>query len=412
MRFLLEIAVTHVLGRARQTAVSILGVALGVGFAIAMAALMQGSQEDFVDTLIDAMPHVRIEDSPRNAAAQPAGEVFDSVSYSGLRPKDDPRGILNPTAAMASLRAWAPGKLAAGLDVSAVARYGGAESGVVAKGVDPVDEAAVSSVDEDVKQGSFLALAGRANGVVIGRSLADQLGASFGDSITLTASGGLARRFEIVAVYSSGVALTDDSTVYILLKSAQILAGRPNAVNEIRIRLDDSDDAQAVADRAEAMLGLKAVSWQEQNEALLENFEVRNVIMYTVVGAILLVAGFGIFNIISIITHEKSRDIAILKSLGFTASDVRQIFVAEGLAIGVIGSLIGWLVGYGLTRLLGQFTINLPGGEEPIFLPVTVDPRHYLIASAFALLSAGVAGYLPARKASSVNPVDIIRGAT
>ena len=100
MRFLLEIAVTHVLGRARQTAVSILGVPLGVGFAIAMAALMQGSQADFVKTLIDAMPSVRIEDKPRTAAPQPAGDVYELVRYSGLRPEDDPRGILNPTAAM------------------------------------------------------------------------------------------------------------------------------------------------------------------------------------------------------------------------------------------------------------------------------------------------------------------------
>ena len=100
-----------------------------------------------------------------------------------------------------------------------------------------------------------------------------------------------------------------------------------------------------VAARAEAALGYKAVSWQEANEALMSVIVIRNVIMYTVVAAILLVAGFGIFNIISTITHEKARDIAILKSLGFRERDMRRLFLIEGLAIGMVGSLLGWLVG-------------------------------------------------------------------
>ncbi len=173
--------------------------------------------------------------------------------------------------------------------------------------------------------------------------------------------------------------------------------------------------APRVARQAEAELGYKAVPWQEANESLLEALVVRNIVMYTVVGAILLVAGFGIFNIISTITHEKARDIAILKSLGFTQANMRRLFLIEGLALGFAGSMVGWFIGFLLCFALSQVEFKLSGagvGRELTRLPLFWSPWHYVIASAFALISSGVAGYLPARQAARLNPVDIIRGAT
>ena len=413
MTLLFEIAWTHIVGRGRQTLVSIAGVAMGVGFAIAMAALMQGSQVDFIDTLVDAMPHVQITDERRSAPEQPASDAFETVEYRGLRPRDDPRGILNPTAAVAGLRSWAPGEIAANLSVSAVVRFGGAERGISVLGVEPQDLVLVSPIEEDMTFGRFEELAGQSSGVIIGQSLADRLGADLNDGVTITAGGAISRRFKIIGIFETGVVQADESQVYMLLKSAQVLAGRPNAINDIRIRLRDPDAARAVAARAEELIGYKSVSWQEANEAIFEAFEVRNTIMYTAVGAILLVAGFGIFNIVSIITHEKSRDIAILKSLGFTQRDIRRIFLTEGVLMGLVGSMLGWALGFALTAALGTVTLELPGRTtEPVNLPVIYEPIHYAIATAFALVSAGVAGYLPARKAAALNPVEIIRGAT
>jgi lipoprotein-releasing system permease protein len=135
--------------------------------------------------------------------------------------------------------------------------------------------------------------------------------------------------------------------------------------------------------------------------------------MYTVVAAIMLVAGFGIFNIISTITHEKARDIAIMKSLGFPESDMRRIFLLEGVAIGTAGSLAGWAFGFILVYALSQVRFEIKEiGHEMTHLPIAWSFLHYIIASSFALASAALAGYLPARRAAKLNPVDIIRGAT
>ena len=413
MPLILDIAVTHIVGRGRQTIVAVLGVAVGVGFSIAMAALMQGGQDDFIRQLVDTMPHVDITDEHRTARRQPAEDVFTSVAISGLRPRDDRRGIINPTAATARLESWVPGRFAESLKAQGVIRYSSREVGAAIIGIDPEREPAVSPIVGDFVKGSFAALTAGGNNVVIGETMAGRLGAGLGDTITAVSSEGLTRDFKIVGLFHTGTTARDEGEAYLLLKNAQILSARPNAINEIRIKLDDPNHAPDVARRAEAELGYKAVAWQEANESILEALVVRNVIMYTVVGAIMLVAGFGIYNIISTITHEKARDIAIMKSLGFPESDMRRMFLLEGMAIGAAGSAIGCAFGLSMIYALSLIRFEIAAtGQEITRLPIAWSALHYVIASAFALGSAAVAGYLPARRAAHLNPVEIIRGAT
>jgi len=410
---LFDIAWTHIRGRLRQTIVSIIGVMLGVGFSIAMAGLMQGSQDDFVATLIDALPHVLITDEVRIPPRQPATRIYDAVAISGLQPRDDRRGILNPTAVTAGLRVWVPGTFSASLSGQGVIRYSGKEQGIALTGIDPKAELAVSSIEDDIRQGSFEALTATANGIVIGDTLADNLGAELGDTFSVTSASGVLKQFKIVGLFHTGISVSDNGVGFVNLKSAQILLERPNAINQIKVRLNDVNTADIVAARIEAETGYKSVAWEEANEGLLEAFKIRNTIMYTVVGAILLVAGFGIFNIVSTIVHEKARDIAILKSLGFRQHVVMQIFVLEGLAIGVFGSLAGSALGYWLCRLLASIKFEIKGGPAEItHLPIAYEPMHYAIAVGFALAAAGIAAFMPARAAARLNPVDIIRGAT
>ncbi|MCA1297724.1 ABC transporter permease [Stappia indica] len=411
MPLILSIALTHVAGRLRQSVVSVLGVTLGVGFSIAMAALMEGSQHDFIATLVDAIPHVEVTDDQRDPPPPPAATRFDAVNVIGARPDDDTRGLRNPVRLRAMLASWLPGRMAASLNGQAVLRYGGKDVAISLTGVDPAAHLKISTIAEDMRAGSFLDLAANLNGLIIGDGVADKLGAGLGDTVAVSASSGAVRRLKVIGLYHTGVTQADDATGYTVLKTAQVLFSRPNAINRLSIRLDDVNAARAIAARVERMTGYRATSWQEANEGLMEVLVVRNIIMYTVVGAILLVAGFGIFTIVSTIVHEKSRDIAILKSLGFEQSDIRRIFLAEGLLIGLVGSVLGSGLGYALSLTLGSLTFEVKTEIELTSLPLYYSPVHYLIACAFALFSAGVAGYLPARRAARLNPVDIIRGA-
>ena len=169
--------------------------------------------------------------------------------------------------------------------------------------------------------------------------------------------------------------------------------------------------AQTVAERVERETGYKAVAWQEAHEDLLSAFVIRNIIMYTVVGAILLVASFGTYNIISTITHEKTRDIAILKSLGLSEATVRRIFVLED-ADRARRRAVRLAAGASADAHARHRSSSRSAALPMTRLPLAYSLAHYLIAGAVALASSLVGGFFPARKAASAHPVDIIRGAT
>jgi lipoprotein-releasing system permease protein len=228
----------------------------------------------------------------------------------------------------------------------------------------------------------------------------------------VVAAGGVSRALKVVGLFRTGNAFYDEGQTFVLLKRAQNLLGRPNAANRLLIQMDNPDDAPATARRIEANMGYKAQSWQEASEDLMNLVKVRRVIMYSVVGAILMVASFGIYNVISTVVLEKTRDIAILKSIGFHARDIEKIFLAEGAIVGAVGSALGVALGMVMMSLLARVPIKTPFNTEQTFLPISWAWQQFALAVAFALCAALVAAYLPARKGAAVKPVDILRGVT
>jgi lipoprotein-releasing system permease protein len=412
-RLIARLAAAHLKGRRRATLVSVASVATGVGFSIAMAALMEGSERDFVSRIIDTSPHIVMKDEYRTPPRQPVESLFGhgAVALEGMKPKEELRGIRNANGRIAELDAIPGLAVAPTLRGQVLLRYGGKDMAATLSGIDPVRERRVSNLEKDMVAGRVESLYGAANAIILGAGLADKLSARPGDVLSVSAPSGTLMKMTVVGLFRTGVVAIDDAQGYALLKKVQVLENRANVVNEIRMRLADVTRASAVAHRIEARFGYRTESWEEANEGILEVFVIRNLIMYAVVGAILVVAGFGIFNVVSTITYEKARDIAILKSLGFPARDVRRVFLLEGLALGALGSLLGWTFGFALCQALGTIVIKTPFMAEAAQLPLYYAPKHYAIASAFALGSAALAGYLPARKAARLNPVDIIRGA-
>jgi lipoprotein-releasing system permease protein len=262
-----------------------------------------------------------------------------------------------------------------------------------------------------MRQGSLHSLYRASNAILLGDRLASKIGARVNSNITLVSAGGANMNATVVGTFHSGFRMTDETTGYVLLKTAQVLEKQTGVVNEIRVRTRDPMEARLISERIGEQTGYRSISWQEAQEDLLSAITLRNVLMYTIVGAILLVASFGTYNIISTITHEKTRDIAILKSLGFRDHTIRAIFIFEALLVGLVGAALGWIFGYLLTRGLASLEFKTPFSDYN-HLPVLYSAKHYLLATAVALTSSFVAGYFPARAAARVHPVDIIRGAT
>lgn len=411
MMLIWDIAWTHVRSRVRQTGFAIAGVATGVGFSIMMASLMQGSQDDFTQRLINTLAHITVSDERRSPPEQPAEQLFASAEIYGLTPEVRRPGIKNPLATMAALEAWLPGAIGPSVKVPAIVRYANQDVAVNIIGIDPRRESNISDLPKQMRNATVMALFRATNAIIIGDGLSEKIGARIGANITVQTSEGAHISAQIVGFFHSGVKAIDERTAYVLIKTAQILSRQTGLVNELRVRLRDPMAAREIAARIEHDTSYKSVSWQESNEDLLNTFVIRNIITIAVVGAILLVASFGTYNIVATITHEKARDIAIMKSLGLNEITVRSIFVVEALIIGIVGALVGFLLGYLLCRGLGSIRIKSPFIDSDR-LPLVYTYSHYLVAGFVAVASSVLAGYGPARKAARAHPVEIIRGAT
>lgn len=406
------IAWKHVRTRVRQTLVGTAGVSIGVGFTIMMAGLMQGSQIDFLQQLVDAMPHITVTDDTRSAGSQPADQLYGAVGVSNAPNVNQRAGIKTPDAVIASLESWVPGAVAASIKVNAIIAQGPARVGVTLTGIDPRTEARVSKLATQMRQGQLGDLSRAPNSIIIGLSLAQKLGVEVGNTVLLSSGEAAPIPVTVVGIFRAGLKQLDEGQIYSPIRTAQIIAGQTGLINQLRFRLQDPLLAQKVAARVEAQIGYKAVSWQEANSDLLGTFAVRDFIMMTVMGAMLLVSSFATYNIISTITYEKRHDIAIMKSLGMREYKVRRIFVIEAAMIGSVGILFGWVLGYFMCLGLQQITVynTISGATRPI--AIYYSWSQYFVAGGISLLCAAGAAFFPARKATRVHPVEIIRGAS
>ncbi len=408
----LAIAATHLLSRKRQTLVSLTGIILGVAFFLAVSALMRGSERDFIKRLIDNSPHITVSDEYRRPQVQPASLRWPdgAVEVRRVKPLTEVRGIRGHPQKLAFIESLPALRAAPVLLGSVVLTFAGRIEGVTLNGIVPAKMKNVSTIEEKMIKGSLDALAANPNGIVIGAGLAQKFGLGLDSTVSVASPGGAVRVMRVVGVFRTGNASYDEAQTFTLLKRAQGLLDRPNRVNRFVLQLSDPYAAREVAAAIERHIGYKAVSWLEASEDLMSVLLVRNLIMYSVVSAILVVAAFGIYNTISTIVMEKTHDIAILKSMGFHARDIRRIFLVEGMTLGLIGSLLGLLLGMGLMALLERVELKPPGATELVHLPIYWGYEQYLLAMTFALVSAIGAAYLPARKAGRVQPVTILRG--
>jgi lipoprotein-releasing system permease protein len=414
MRLLIFIALKHLLARKRQSLVSLMGIILGVAFFLAIASLMQGSEKDFIRRLVDNAPHITVSDEFRNPRRQPVFDIFPpgAIEVKRVKPVTETRGIRGYEKIMAYLHTLKDVSASPVLAGQALVSFAGKDVGITLSGMIPTEIKTVSTIEKYMIDGSIDDLLSNPDGIVIGQELARRLALARGENITVSATNGQNRTFKILGLFRTGRANYDAGQGFITLKRAQALFDRPNRINSIIIKLPDPYQARQTAAEIESQIGYKSLSWQEASEDLLNTLIIRNTIMYTVVSAVLVVAAFGIYNVISTVVMEKLRDISILKSMGFYARDIKRIFLVQGVLLGLTGTLIGLPLGSAIMRGLMQIHFKPPGSTEVIQMPIDWSWPQFAIAAAFAMAASILAALLPARKAAGVQPVDVLRGGT
>lgn len=409
-----EIALAHLKGRKRQTVISLLGIVLGVSFFIAVSSMMRGSEQDFMRRMIENSPHITIYSEYREASQQALQMLYPDalIKIRGVKPRDDNRGILTYREIMTYLSQMPDIKSAIVLTGPAVSKFGGKEQNLTLYGMELEAMKNVSEIREYMVQGSMEALATDTNGILVGETYMQMMNAKLGDTITISSSIGDIRLAKIVGVFNTGNGRQDRGMGYMLLKRVQSITGKPNTVNRIVTKHVNPLDAFDRAAEIENLFGYRSESWQEASETMLSMLLIRNIVMYLVVSAILVVASIGIYNVIFMIVMEKNKDIAIMKSFGFLPGDIRKIFLMEGALMGFVGSVIGSLIGYLIIFRLSFIKIRMPGpGARVENMPLDFGIGQFLFAASVATFAAVLAAYLPAKKAGDVPPVNILRGA-
>ena len=232
-----------------------------------------------------------------------------------------------------------------------------------------------------------------------------------GDRIVITTPQGHTMPLKIVGLFQMGIGTIDNVRSYANISTVQTILQQDHSyITDINIKLIDLLQAKTVASEYQAMFGYKAEDWETANSTFLTGIVIRNIITYSVSFTLLIVAGFGIYNILNMTIMNKMKDIAILKAMGFSGRDVRLIFMIQSLVIGFMGSVAGLCIGYVLSYLIAQAPFD--GGDMVSLdhFPVNFDAKYYITGIVFGVLTTALAGYMPSRKAAYVDPIEIIRG--
>jgi len=278
-------------------------------------------------------------------------------------------------------------------------------------GINIMKEVELFNFEDYIVSGTPEALHHSDNGILLGSGVAQKMSLQVGNRIQVSNIKGEAFPLKIVGIYQSGIAELDDIQSFANIKTAQkILGESENYITDINVKLHDINDAIPLAEKIENQFHLKAVDIKTANAQFETGTTIRNLITYAVSITLLIVAGFGIYNILNMLIYEKMNDIAILKATGFSGRDVQLIFMSQAVIIGFVGGILGLLLGLGLSLVIDQTPFDTQALPTISTYPVNHNPMYYVIGILFAMISTFLAGYLPSLKAKKIDPVHIIRG--
>lgn len=409
-----EIARTHLLARKRQTLVAMLGVTFGIAMFITMISFMQGVNGYLRDSALEASPHVRIYndiDTQRPSILEELWPGAFTVIHH-QKPKNELAKLKNGLAIDRRI-AEEPGVVGTSPQVSTQAFYNNGPiqlAGIIA-GVDIRKEDRLYNLKARLRSGTLEGLITSPNGILMGIALARKLGLQAGDKVTVTTPQGGMRVLRVVGTFGFGIGTIDNQKSYASLATVQSLLGKdPSYITDIHLKLADPLEAMERARRLQNQYGYRAEDWASANAMLLAGESIRNTMTFVVSFTLLVVAGFGIYNIMNMTVMNKIKDIAILKATGFGRADIVATFLLQAVFIGISGGLLGLGLGFCISYLLSITPFVQNDFISLKTYPVLFSAKYYLAGLAFGVLTTVLAGYMPARRASQVDPVSILRG--
>lgn len=411
-----QIAKTHLLAKKKQTLVAMLGVTFGIAMFITMISFMEGTNQFLEDSALEASPHIRMYNEvntqrPSLLDEMKQGQEHFNVVYH-QKPKDELARLRNGLTIARSIE-QEPGVYGVSPQAATQAFYNNGPiqiSGTIS-GVDIERENRLYDLNKRIKSGSIRALQTNPDGLIMGATLARKLNVRVGDKVSVTTPLGTNRILRIVGIFGFGIGTIDNTKSYANLSTVQeLLQKDPSYVTDIHIKMLDPMQAILVSKQFRSKYGYYTEDWATANSTILAGEKIRSTLTFVVSFTLLVVAGFGIYNIMNMTVINKIKDIAILKATGFDGRDIVAIFLLQAVFIGLSGGLLGLLIGFGLSYLLSITPFDAGDFLSIKTFPVMFAARHYIMGLLFGTITTVLAGFFPSRRASKVDPVAILRG--
>ncbi len=412
----ISIARSLLLARWKQTAVAAIGVTFSITMFVTLLSFMGGLNQMLDGLILNRTPHVRIYNQVKPNANQPITLVPAYQSnynfIRSIKSGNSRQEIYNSAAIIEALKkdsrvlGHSPK-----LTTQVFFNDGNLDITGVINGVDVEAESRLYHFNDYVSAGNGMDLSKIPNSIVLGKGLAEILLADIGEVVHITTAKGNRFSLKVVGYFQSGILEIDKVYSYASISTVQKLLNKPaNYITDIQVQLKDMASAPVVAKEFQKLFNTDAEDIQTANAQFETGSSVRTLISYSVGITLLIVAGFGIYNILNMMIYEKMDSIAILKATGFSGADVKKIFLSIALSIGVVGGLLGLLFGFGVSSIIDQIPFNTASLPTIKTYPVFYNPLFYIIGIVFSLITTYLAGWFPASKASKVDPVVIIRG--
>lgn len=416
VKLIARIALALLTARLKQTMVAAFGVTFSITMFITLLSFMGGLNKLLDNLILNRTPHVRLYNEILPTQIQPISKSKNhSTSYNfvaHIKPKNELLQIRNSAAIIAALehdpnvRGVAP-KTTVPIfyNVGAISLSG------IINGIDVDAENRLFTFQDYVVEGKSINLKNTPNSIILGIGAARKMLVQLGDNIQITTSNGIRFQLKVVGFFQSGIEEYNKVQSYTTLATTQKILGKPASyVTDIQIKIYDMALAPMLAKQYHSLFSTEAIDIQTANAQFETGSSVRTLISYAVGITLLIVAGFGIYNILNMMIYEKMDSIAILKATGFSGKDVNAVFITIALSIGLLGGALGLVLGLGLSALVGEIPFNTASLPTVTKYPIDYDPKFYIIGAIFSLITTYLAGYFPSKKASKIDPVDIIRG--
>lgn len=408
------LSLRHLSSRKKQSALILLGIVIGTAAYVAISGMMLGFQDKLMDQLVNNDAHVRIsarEDiltADQLKSFQDATHVFWHTPPSGRKDSakiDYPIGWFERLNADPDVIAYSPQ-----VNLNVIFNRGKVSLAGRMIGSDPHRQLRVTNIQNYMISGKFTDVGSSGNRLVIGQALMKKMGASPSETLLISSGTNAPAPFKIAGVFETGIRQIDESTVFAALADAQALRGAPSEITDIAVKIHEPFEVEQKVQTWKLGARDKILSWQESSASILSVFKTQDIVRNSMTISIIVVAGFGIYNILSILVTQKRRDIAIMRSMGFSPRDIMLLFFNQGLLLGILGGFIGLIVGYGLCLLIGNIEVEAGRATSSSSrMIVSYDYLIYVKAWFIALVSSIASALWPSRQAAKLEPMDIIR---